>query len=278
LTFEDHLVSLLREHTKPLTASRGSMTRAQFIEADGPRGRPDQQAVLRAGEGRPQPVARPDYPDAKPPGESGFDKNAKLQDQGPVRQPRRRSANLDCARASPTRKTPPPARSWRCSSPGSASRASEIVKNPHSVYSGVFQADPKNIPMDDTEQQARYFLKGGKGFQAGGAIKAPRDHPDWSAGTIAYHVEGDRSNFGSDAAAEQFYQQHHDEAKAIAAAWNKGTRPAPTRCCASSSFSSAAAWPASASPAGTRRSGSPRRSTGGSSSSAASRCSSATTG
>jgi hypothetical protein len=58
-----------------------------------------------------------------------------------------------------------------------------------SGYCGVFQADPDNIACDDTEQQAESFLKGGLGFQAGGAIALEREHPDWTPGTIATKVE-----------------------------------------------------------------------------------------
>jgi hypothetical protein len=71
---------------------------------------------------------------------------------------------------------------------------------------------------------ARCFLKGGKGFQGGGAIALARDHPDWSAGHIAYIVEGDLANFhGDTAAARAFYQaQWHDEALKIVEAWKSG--------------------------------------------------------
>jgi hypothetical protein len=94
-------------------------------------------------------------------------------------------------------------------------------------YGGVFQGDVSHkyryFKVDDTEDEARCFLKGGKGFEGGGAIAIARAHPDWSAGHIAYIIEGDLANFhGNTAAAEHFYQQWHDEALKIVEAWKSG--------------------------------------------------------
>jgi len=87
-----------------------------------------------------------------------------------------------------------------------------------SKYTGVFQAD-RALGLS-TAQQARAFLRGGNGFQVGGAIAASKAHPSWSPGEIAYRVEGSRANFGSDAAAERHYQQHIGEATAIISAYH----------------------------------------------------------
>jgi hypothetical protein len=80
-----------------------------------------------------------------------------------------------------------------------------------SGYAGVFQADPANIPMDDTEGQARAFLQGGKGFQAGGAISLATHHPHWSPGLIATMVEASGQPAG-------FYDAHRPQAEKIIAA------------------------------------------------------------
>jgi hypothetical protein len=82
-----------------------------------------------------------------------------------------------------------------------------------SGYAGVFQADPANIPMDDTEGQARAFLQGGKGFQAGGAIFLATHHPHWSPGLIATMVEASGQPAG-------FYDAHRPQAEKIIAAWS----------------------------------------------------------
>lgn len=86
-----------------------------------------------------------------------------------------------------------------------------------SPYGGVLQAlKSRNL---STSEQAHFFLVGGEGYQAEGAIAAANDHSDWSAGTIAYKVEGSRSNFSSNEAAEHHYQQHIKEARAFIAAY-----------------------------------------------------------
>lgn len=84
-----------------------------------------------------------------------------------------------------------------------------------SGYAGVFQADPANIPMDDTEEQARSFLLGGKGFQGGGAIFMATADPGISPGTIATLVEASGEN-------PSFYDAHRPQAENIIAAWNSG--------------------------------------------------------
>jgi hypothetical protein len=84
-----------------------------------------------------------------------------------------------------------------------------------SGYCGVFQADPKNLACDDTEGQARAFLQGGHGFQAGGAIAYARQHPNASPGRIATLVEAS----GRPAA---FYDAHAPQARTIIAAWRTG--------------------------------------------------------
>jgi hypothetical protein len=91
--------------------------------------------------------------------------------------------------------------------------------HPPSGYGGVFQGDVvahyRYFKVTDTEPQCRYFFNGGKGYQGGGAIALAKAHSDWSPGLIALTVEGSRSNFPSDAAAERFYQKHVDEADKI---------------------------------------------------------------
>lgn len=92
----------------------------------------------------------------------------------------------------------------------------KVVKNRSgTVYCGVFQANPTNIPCADTKEQARRFLIGGKGFQAGGAIALAKANPDMSPGTIATKVEA--SGQPGD-----FYDAHRPQAERIIAAWRSG--------------------------------------------------------
>lgn len=99
-----------------------------------------------------------------------------------------------------------------------------------SPYGGVFQGQiratgngPAQFSLNDTEQQAHYFLRGGKGYQGGGAMYLARHHPDWTPGHISFVVGGDISNFGYDEAkAAAFYDQWRNEADAILTAWSPG--------------------------------------------------------
>lgn len=90
-----------------------------------------------------------------------------------------------------------------------------------SPYGGVYQA-LKSRGLT-TAQQSHYFLRGGQGFQQGGAIALAKAHPDMSPGEIALRVEGSRANFASEAAGIHFYQQHLGEANAIIAAYGGAT-------------------------------------------------------
>lgn len=79
-----------------------------------------------------------------------------------------------------------------------------------SGYHGVFQGSPRWFKISDTAGMAESFLKGGKGFQAGGAIKLARE-PGLTPGAIATRVEASGKPAG-------FYDKHRKEAeKAIAA-------------------------------------------------------------
>lgn len=75
-----------------------------------------------------------------------------------------------------------------------------------SPYGGVWQArKDRNL---STERQAYYFLRGGQGFQQGGAIKLARENPGMSPGEIATRVEASGEP-GS------FYDAHRFEADVI---------------------------------------------------------------
>jgi hypothetical protein len=89
-------------------------------------------------------------------------------------------------------------------------------------YGGSFQGAVrvKNNPnpfadMDDdtrTSEEAKSFLKGGRGFQGGGAIALANAHPDWPDGKIATTVEGSGE-------APHFYGQWRREAELLLEAY-----------------------------------------------------------
>lgn len=96
----------------------------------------------------------------------------------------------------------------------------ESVMNPdaaehvYGTHKGVFQSNV--IPPDQVATQAHYFLVGGFSFASGGAKGADKDHPTWTVGQIASHVEVSGRNVTPD---DPFYDQWADEADAIIAAY-----------------------------------------------------------
>ena len=92
-----------------------------------------------------------------------------------------------------------------------------IMNAAGSPYGGVLQGNVRNGTFDvnDTEGMATCFLKGGKGFQAGGAIKLANDNPSMDPGEIATKVE-------AGGAPANFYGQHKGEAQKIIEAYGGG--------------------------------------------------------
>lgn len=93
---------------------------------------------------------------------------------------------------------------------GESTMSESAVDHVYHTHKGVFQS--YLIPPDQVETQAHYFMVGGQSFADGGAIGAARDHPEWTVGRIAAHVEI------SDGSAA-YYDGFADEADAIIAAW-----------------------------------------------------------
>jgi hypothetical protein len=93
-----------------------------------------------------------------------------------------------------------------------------VMNRGGSDYGGVFQGNVKGgvFEIGDTAGMARCFLKGGKGFQGGGAIALSRQ-AGLTPGEIALKVEGSRSNFATQEQAVAHYQGHKREAEAILA-------------------------------------------------------------
>lgn len=221
LVFEAEAKTLLDRYSSHVHVSRSKLTRAEFIGAllfqvsDRP------LVYVSPQEHQRQLVKHPDLPNATP-RDTGFDAGTrfKIKSAAADASQMRNVATVMtvCDQYGVTDRV----RLAALVAGIGESEFRAVSNRAGSGYAGVFQADPDNIPAKDTEQQARYFLKGGKGFQAGGAIAYAAAHPTASAGEIAYKVEGSRSNFASDSAAEAFYQANHGEAQTIAGLWNSG--------------------------------------------------------
>lgn len=226
LTFEDLAVALLRLHTKHLTASRGSMTRAQFIELMVreiksiwvPFWSPDKTIK--------QLVDQPDLPKITPPadnGKGGFDSGAKITIKG-AKADKEQLRNLEiCLTVADDLNASPRATMGMLVAGIGESSFRRSSTQPQTKAHGVFQLLPataSNIGVDaeDTEQTCRIFFVKGY-YKYGGAIKNARENTDWSAGTIATAVEGSYDPPSKGAA---YYDQFHDEAKHILDAWSGG--------------------------------------------------------
>jgi hypothetical protein len=216
LTFEDEVWALLRAHRSHLATSRNALTRAQFVERMVHEVRLRDLVFQAPEKGHRQPVQNPDYPHVKPAGgASGFDRGTRFKIKGVTADPQQMREVATALGVADQEDVPQEGvvrLALLCAGIGE-SGFRDVPNAAGSPYGGVFQA-LKTRGMS-TEEQARAFLKGGQGFQAGGAIAAHRANPSWSPGDIATHVEASGQP-GS------FYQAHHGEAAAIASKWNGG--------------------------------------------------------
>jgi hypothetical protein len=226
LVFEDEAKQLLDSHNKHVHVSRNKRTRAEFIGALIAEIKDKNLVYISPEESRRQLVKHPDLPKITP-RDSGFDAGTtfKIKNQtADLGQMRNVAIVMTiCDQLQVTERV----RLAALVAGIGESEFRAIANRGGSDYGGVFQGkykgDNPQFKLTDTEGMARAFLQGGKGFQGGGAIALAAAHPDWSAGHIAYVVEGSRSNFSSDSAAEAFYQGNHAEAKQIAGLWKSGT-------------------------------------------------------
>lgn len=229
LVFEHRGVAYMREHDSPLSASRSATTRALFIRRQvdevGRRRRAPHRLAFWAPEvSRRMPIARADdelASGAEPQRDSSAVVNRASSLKGhaikgaKLNAEQRRNATILLDEAE-TLGAGPKATLALMLAGAEESGYRAIPNAGGSKYAGVLQADPANVPQSATRKQAHYFLKGGKGFQGGGAIALARRNPGKSAAWIALTVQGSISNFGGDVAkGERFYDAHRREVEKI---------------------------------------------------------------
>jgi cell wall-associated NlpC family hydrolase len=236
LTFESEVATFMRLADKPIKWRRGHTTagigtRAGFIRELAWKSQPGSFGLnprlvvhIPPGTDTTDPVAKPKEPNRS----KGLHKNANLTIEGdPIDAEQRRQLSIALTEADAQGATERVTLAMLVAGIGE-SNFRPIMNSGGSGYGGVFQGDVSAhyhyFKVTDTKLEARYFLKGGKGYQGGGAISLAAKNADMTPGTIAYTVEGDRSNFSSDQAAETFYQQHLTEAQKILDAWGGATR------------------------------------------------------
>lgn len=230
LTAEDEVWVLLDQHNKPRKWSRGSVTRAEAIFAMVNEIRAqDIPVFVPQLHDRPQ-VARPELPATAPHGSTGFDQGVSFKikgvnaDASQMREVATALGQADLLQA-PTR-----ARLALLAGGIGESEFRAIANRKGSPYGGILQGKirsdgqgPKEFDVKDSAGESHYFLKGGKGYQAGGAIDLANRHPQMQVGEIALRVLGSASNFPSLQAGIDFYQAGHDEAVAINNLWKSGS-------------------------------------------------------
>jgi hypothetical protein len=227
LTFESELATLMRLVDDPFKWSRGKGTRLGFIHNLAVRAQNrdlSDRGILTFTTYSPDPFAKEDVAKVKDPDrKKGLSSSAHLTIKGnAINAEQRRNLTISLTEAEKQNANERVFLAMIVAGIGE-SQFQVIPNSAGSDYGGVFQGKFKGtnpqFAIGDTKGMAHYFLAGGKGFQAGGAIKLAASNAALTPGAIAYKVEGSRSNFISDDAAEAFYQQNINEAKTILEAW-----------------------------------------------------------
>jgi hypothetical protein len=162
LVFEDEVAVLLRQHNKPLAASRGSVTRGEFIER-----------MVRAIKARdipfwspeggvrfPDGVRLPDLPDTRPAaGQTGFDDGVRLKIKGVLADAEQMRQMATALGVADQEDASPRARLAMVVAGIGESSFRDVPNTQGTPYAGVFQA--RKDRRLSTAQQARYFLRGG---------------------------------------------------------------------------------------------------------------------
>lgn len=237
LTFEDRIVSELRNRFGPRTIAKGSRTRAQFIRQLASEVKSIKTVIPSINVV--QPIAA-----GTAPAEIGTPTVVRTRSGKTVLSVKTNKARGIGAGAQIL--LPPPAgsnsplsaeqidilntvlsvghalsvselvmRSAICTVVGESSISYEVTGS----YQGPFQANPANgLGRYDTAGQARAFFVGdsARGFQGGGAIALARTISD--PGRIAYIVQGDLANFSGPTEAAAHYSQYDGFARQVIAA------------------------------------------------------------
>jgi hypothetical protein len=212
---EEDAVKALR-NTKPLTMSRGKVTRAQFIkrlfdDAGVPLVCPELDVKQQIETPKEAETEKQRERKRKP----GLASHAKLTIKSvPIDSEQRQNLEDALGEAATLAAGGLPTLAMVCAGIGESDfRAGAVAHSQNGAQVGVFQSD--KIPANETARQAHYFLKGGESFQAGGAIALAAADPTLSAGDIATRVEASGEP-------GEFYGVYQAEAEAIINAYTGG--------------------------------------------------------
>jgi hypothetical protein len=283
LVFEDEAKWMLDQYTSHIHVSRDSRTRAEFIGAliyEAGQHRPRQLVYVSPQEGTRQLVKHPDLPTARP-RDTGFDAGTTFKIKGDTADASQMREVATAMTVADQENVTDRVRLALLVAGIGESSFRAVMNAAGSGYGGVFQGDVTAryhyFKVGDTEGQARSFLKGGKGYQAGGAIKLASDNPNMSPGEIATKVEASGRRQASISTADRATTRSPRPSTSPRCGTRAPAARAP-RSWPTSPTSSPAGCPARKRARGRPQPGWPRRSTGGSSRWAACCASSTTTG
>lgn len=208
-TWEDEIAAFMRQQTGRLKSSRRDTTRADFIRRlahQDSRARRFPVHSPQAGQRQPiQPVKDPNK-------QKGIHAGAGITIKGDKPDAeQRRNLEIILGVSDEVQAGERATIAMLCAAIGESS-VRAIPNAGGSNYWGVFQGSKSIFALNDTEGEARCFLKGGKGFQQGGAIALAAKQPDYGPGQIATAVE-------ASGMAPSFYGIYADEAQKILEAW-----------------------------------------------------------
>lgn len=216
LTFDHRGAVYMEQHTSPLSSSRSDATRAQFIrrqveEVGRKRGAGHKLAFWTWEARRRMPIARGEQvssrsePDRDPAQTLTRSKDGKgLTVKGVTADAEQRRNMAIAAEEAEGLKAGPKATLALFVAGIGESNFRHVPNKDGSRYTGVWQSDKKY--GHTVREQARLFLKGGQGFQAGGAIALARKSPGLTPGDIATRVEASGKP-------GEFYNGHRPEAE-----------------------------------------------------------------
>jgi cell wall-associated NlpC family hydrolase len=217
LVFEDEIATLLRRFKGPEKASRADGSRLDFIVSHLLSRSRAYKIVYRAPErDQKQPIKGDSAKARAKEREKGIRSGARLTVKG-IAATREQRENMEIILAvSDEQNAGERATIAMLVAAIGESGIVAQMNNAGSGYGGVFQGDVaaryRYFKVNDTEEQAYYFLKGGKGFQQGGAIALAAQHPEMTPGEIATRVEASGEAPG-------FYDQWKGEAEKILEEW-----------------------------------------------------------
>jgi hypothetical protein len=231
LIFMERLAALAMNHRGPLKTSRAKKTRAQFIKGLFDRIKKYGGAEFHSKQLRKaQPLEpqnaqqRKSERQRKANKEGGIDPNDDLEIDG-VPATRQQLRQVERAMDVAAELNPSELAVLAMLVAGIGESGFKAIMNRGgSPYGGVFQGNVRGgvFKVDDTEGMAYHFMKGGKGFQGGGAIALAKANPRMKPGEIALTVEGSVSNFPNRQEAILHYQRHIEEAEALYASYGGG--------------------------------------------------------